>query len=357
MPAAAHGPRIGPVSPVDTRPHAFGTATLPASTRPAGLGGRRPSRWQAWIDRLLRRVERHSPFVRRRTYQRSLDRFERLADALAHGVRRPHEVLHRWLIEPTAPLDGTVCLFAAFQRRDDLSPPVACLLRALVARGVQVVLVVGTDDAARPLVLPPDLGASLAGVLVRANHGGDFGAWSHAHALLRDRLDPRHLLLANDSLVGPLDDEAFERVWQDALNCGADVVGLTESLRPQRHLHSHFLLFGRAAWLGGSLRRFLDQVITFDDKALVVAVYETRLTPRMLLAGLEVKTLFAADPSDDVPVNDAIDRWDALLEAGFPFVKANVVRNDPAAVLAHPVVLRAAPAVRAMLADVASGLA
>lgn len=342
-PAADDGPVTEPVPAL-----ASGLAGTAAPARPrdqASLPG--------LVARWFRRVENRSPVVSRRSYQRSLDRFERLADALAHGVRRPDEVLHRWLKEPLMMLDGTVVLFAAFQARGDLAPAAAHYLRALVRQGTQVVLIVNTDDAARPLVLPPDLFASLAGVLVRANHGYDFGAWSHAHALLADRLDPRHLLLANDSVVGPLDDAAFDGLWAAVLGSQADLVGLTESPRPQRHLHSHFLLFGRAAWLGGQVSRFLDQVLAFDDKALVVAIYETRLTSRMLMAGLEVQTVFPALSSEPLHVNDTLDRWDVLLDQGFPFVKANAVRDDPAAVLAHPVVLRAEPGIRALITEVA----
>jgi hypothetical protein len=309
-------------------------------------------RWSQQARQWRRQLKDQMPYVRRRQFDRALQRFDHLADVLAAGVRRPSEAAWRWQREPVAPLNAVVCLLAAYQRGSTLAPALVWLATQYLALGHRVVLVLNTDEVARPLQIDDAFAARFAGILVRQNTGYDFGAWAHAHALLRDRLDPRKLVLANDSVVGPLDETAFDHLWDRIESSTADLVGLTESLRPLRHLQSYCLVFGREAWLGGHVSRFLDDVLAFDDKGLVIAIYESRLTRRLQHAGLRCEAVYPSLSRDPVAFNDTIDRWRELLDQGFPFVKASVLREEPDAVLAHAAVQAAPAPVREILADV-----
>ena len=186
--------------------------------------------------------------------------------------------------------------------------------------------------------------------VARDNVGRDFGAWRDALAIvLRDRPSPRELLLANDSVLGPIRPMAPVIA---ALRAGGDgLFGLTENRGGSPHLQSYALL----ARGGAAVKDVAAHLATCHpsrSKWRLVQKGEIGLTRHMLARGHRVAALFGYDrltgalrPEDLLPLGprfaepDAVDRyplnpthhlWRVLIERfGFPFLKTELVRRNP----------------------------
>jgi len=283
--------------------------------------------WKRELGHRLRRWRRtlksRLPYVRRREYVKVRDKYELLTRTLGMGVRRADEAAIVVRKPCTARLTGNVCFFLSFQPAAALKPHVARHLEHLLAQGLHVVLILNAAVAPSDVVIDPALEARLEGVFVRENAGYDFAGWAHVHTLLRPLLDAERLFLVNDSIVGPLHAGDLASVMERIRRSPADVIGLTEALKPVPHLQSFFLAFGRRAL--PELARFFGEVLCFDDKATVIDVYETQLTARAQRGGLVCEALFPALSDDPHASNDTFFRWPELIRAGFPYIKTSVL--------------------------------
>jgi hypothetical protein len=285
------------------------------------------------------------PFVRRRVFRR----LERARDDLAQTVLTglsPATAAQLFIAKDLGqPLRGDICLFVSYARSPVLKPHVVAHLSQLMDGGVSVIFAINTDLPLTAMELPPALLDRLAACVVRQNLGLDFAAWAHAHTLFADRLEPQHLMLANDSIVGPLDAAAFRTLLQRVRESQADMIGLTENFDPRHHLQSFFLVFGPRAL--APLRNVFDRLVNLPNKDLVIDVYETGLTQHLADQGLRCVALFPTPArSRHAPPNDTDLRWSALIAAGFPFVKASVLdrlRDDPEMRRQVPEALRPSP--------------
>jgi lipopolysaccharide biosynthesis protein len=256
---------------------------------------------------------------------------EDLAQAVLIGLRPATSAQLHVRKSPTAPIRGELCLFVSHAPRPTLKPHVLAHLSQLLDAGLAVVLVVNTDLPLEGMDIPAPLLARLSGCVIRQNLGLDFAAWAHAHAAFAQWLEPKLVLLVNDSIIGPLDEPAFRVLLERVRTSTADMIGLTENFNPRYHLQSFFLAFGPRALV--PLVSVFEGLVNLPTKDLVIAIYETRLTEHLIRLGLRCEALFPTMARNvHAPANDTDKRWQALLAAGFPFVKASVVdrlRDDP----------------------------
>ena len=271
------------------------------------------------------------PYVRRRVHRRLEKARDELAQAVLQGLSPAAAARVEIIKDLNGPLVGDICLFVTYAPVATLKPHVATHLSQLMDNGVAVLLVVNTDISPREMVIPSTVLRGLAACVVRENVGLDFAAWGHLYSMYGRQFQPDRLMLVNDSIVGPLDKQAFQFMLERLRRSEADVVGLTENYERRYHLQSFFLVFNARAL--GAVTSVLDRMVSLPNKDLVIEVYETRLTQYMVAKGLKCEALFPTSArSLHAPPNDTDLRWGALLSAGFPFVKGSVVsrlRNDP----------------------------
>ena len=205
-------------------------------------------------------------------------------------------------------------------------------LNALHAAGFSVVIV------SNGAPVHPATAAALIGVaavlLTRRNIGLDFGAWRMAmRTLSLPRLDTRRILLVNDGVYGPLAPLAplLDRMTPE----DADLWGLTDSQERGWHLQSYFLLAHTALIRSTTWRRFWRGAIPLPFKRWTIGRYEIGLSQRTVRAGFRARALFpyAAIVPDASFANPTLGGWRALLEAGFPFLKRELLRDNPTKVL------------------------
>lgn len=203
----------------------------------------------------------------------------------------------------------------------------AALVNALAAGGYQVV-VTSTCEASDRLVWPEPLANGVV-VVRRPNRGYDFGSWAavlgrYPAAALADRV-----LLVNDSMIGPL--RPLEPVLEAFAASTTDVFALTDSDQFAHHLQSYFLGFRGGVLATAPLARFWADVRHHDDKLAIILENELGLSRLLREQGLSVEVAFPYTTVVEAGENPVIIGWRGLLEAGFPFLKREILRDPSVA--------------------------
>jgi hypothetical protein len=281
-------------------------------------------------------------------------------------IRSTRQIVRVWP-EGEVKLGPRVALFMHFDRRGAVRPYLLDYVRELAANEREVVFV---SNAGK---LQPGALAALQGicacVIIRRNVGYDFGAWRDAlDHLGLPRAETEEIICANDSVFGPLLPlgDTLQR-----LDYGkADIWGLTENWQLRYHLQSFFLAFGPKAIHAEAFRKFWRSVRPVPSKLYIVKEYEVGITQAMIKGGLSCAAVWPyealiklvnrealgrvfaddseggkADPiqkkrilqviriRDGVArrsaLNPTSDLWRQLLISGFPFIKRELLRDNP----------------------------
>ena len=147
-------------------------------------------------------------------------------------------------------------------------------LGELVANGYAVTFVSNSprldDDQITPL-LP-----LVREVVHRRNVGYDFAAYRDGIARLPRIDEIERLILANDSVYGPIFPLAD--TLQAAEAAGVDVFGITDSWEMHYHLQSYFLVFFPEAIRSKAFRKFWRSFPTVSNKWWLIRNGEVRLS-------------------------------------------------------------------------------
>ncbi len=279
-------------------------------------------------------------------------------------LRSPHQVVRAWP-EGEIPLGPDVAVFVHFDATGRVGDHVLHYVASLRDAGISVVFVTNSgklQNAAFAALQP-----LCAGILVRRNIGYDFGAMREGLEYLKlPRANTRMALVINDSVYGPLQplDQLLARIDFAV----ADMWGATESWQTRYHLQSYFVAAGRRALTSEAWKNFWASVRPVRSKTWVVSKYEVGLTQRLLRGGIRCAAIwpyaqivgsvdgyFLMEQSKDkaasgdpilnmrriqahrirhfsvtgTPLNPTSDLWRQLMEAGFPFVKRELLRDNP----------------------------
>jgi len=273
--------------------------------------------------------------------------------------RQESYVHERW--EGRRPLAGArrVAVFVHYDRQGIVHDFVQHYLRQLHDLGYAIVF---TSNAPRLAQIEP-LQELCALVIRRDNVGYDFGAYKEGIAAIPELGAVDTLLLANDSVYGPLHHLAGVLERMDPQD--ADVWGASDSWEFSFHLQSYFLVFHRAALASPAFTAFWRKLRYVQSKTWIVRKYEVGLTRSLRRAGLRCRAAFpyrqaasalieavvernvAGDGLDPVrktfiqqvfrtinagvPLNGTHFFWDYLIsQMDFPFLKRDLLRKNPA---------------------------
>lgn len=308
-----------------------------------------------WLLRLLRKVRRSLWFIK-------------FPFALLIGrLRSGRQILSVWPQERPA-LGPRIVLFMHFEGKGGVRQQVLHYLRDFKANDREIVFVTNSGRL-RPEALAA-LQELCAIVLIRRNVGYDFGAWADALDYLGLPLDnTQEVILANDSVFGPL--LPLKETLQRLDYTQADIWGLTESWQQRYHLQSFFLAFGPHALRAPGFSAFWRRVRPVPLKSYIVKEYEVGVTQSMIKSGLRCTALWPyeqltamagealtnfleedasseeeqedpvqkmrltqllrirIDMARRAPMNPTSDLWRQLLQAGFPFIKRELLRENP----------------------------
>lgn len=225
---------------------------------------------------------------------------------------------------------GSVCLFAHFDPAGRIAPHVLRYLTNLTECGFAVHLAcsgaAGLADADRAALRR--LGIAL---YLRPNAGLDFGAWQ---ALLgagcADGAD--EILLANDSVYGPLSD--LRPVVAAMRRRGLDAWGMVASSEGTWHIQSWFLCLTRAALARPAVQRVLALPFEQMTKAEIVLHGELGLGVAFAAEGLASGAVYEEPRGSRLRrlarINPTHLDWAFLVaRGGVPFVKVELLRDNP----------------------------
>ena len=234
-----------------------------------------------------------------------------------------HRIAAEWVRPPDLQSGDRACAFVALARSGALLPHAIDHARAWHDAGFKVVVVVVVDRLDDPVDLT-SLEFAHA-VMLRINRGYDFGAWAAVVRSLKWQVRELAVLaIANDSVLGP--SAHFAAAVERALAVDADLIGFVGSTQVRPHLQSFTLVFRSGALRSNAFRRFWQSVRS-GNRSYVIEHYELTLLARMEAAGLRATVLFQpAEPSDG---NPTLTRWHDLLDFGFPYLKVELLRDNP----------------------------
>jgi lipopolysaccharide biosynthesis protein len=207
------------------------------------------------------------------------------------------------------------------------------LIAELQRLGYRVV-VSSTSPAPGPLdFASADVRLDELTVLRRPNEGYDFGSWAVATVARAELLDRPYVLMLNDSLVGPfapLDDVVahFEETT-------ADVWGMVESNQFAPHLQSFFRGFRFGVLAEPAMRRFWRDLRVVPDKFALIQAYEFGFTEFLVRHAFTTTQFVHHSEVVGEGQNPTMLGWRALLDAGVPFVKRELVREPELAPDGH----------------------
>jgi lipopolysaccharide biosynthesis protein len=282
-------------------------------------------------------------------------------------LRRSNQIINTW--SNGAPLGRRVVVFVHFDLAGEVQPYLLGYLQALRDQGFSIVFVSNSGKLAKEA--RATLQPLCAAILVRRNIGYDFGAMRDGLRYVASKTkDVDLLLILNDSVYGPLTDMAPLLEGIDFSK--ADVWGATESYQNRYHLQSYFIAAGPKALSSKAWNRFWNSVRPVQNKLWVILNYEVGMTRAMLKYGLRCAAVVPykdltsridpaplvrrgrdepedSDPyiinrkehlerilknaSNRIPMNPTAELWRQLMELRFPFIKRELLRDNPARVV------------------------
>ncbi len=173
----------------------------------------------------------------------------------------------------------------------------------------------------------------------KINEGYDFGMWKYVLDQT-DYQDFDELLITNSSVFGPIIplSELFDKMKPK--NC--DFWGITDNFDIDWHLQSYFLVFRKNVLSSQVFKDFWDSVLPFSDKFQIIRSYEVGLSNFLIQNGFKAKAYI---PSTDLNSLFHIDAKNnptcyhplKLIKKGMPFIKVELLRDNPVGVRLGPI--------------------
>jgi lipopolysaccharide biosynthesis protein len=231
-----------------------------------------------------------------------------------------------------------LCIFAHYDAQSEVKPYVLHYLRALRPACERIVFV---STAALPDEAVDRARAVCDEVVLRPNRGFDFGMWSHV-ILATDLAPWDELLLTNSSIFGPLTrlDALLGRMSADR----CDFWGMTDNDELHWHIQSYFVVFKKKVLESPAFADFWRSVLPYRNKLQVIFSYELGLTTFLTEADFVPKVLVPmeslprAKDHDGIYGNTTCLHPLEVLRAGLPFVKVELLRDNPYALDLRPIV-------------------
>lgn len=184
-----------------------------------------------------------------------------------------------------------LCIFAHFDRDSLVDDYVLFHLRQLLAMDTDIIFVtpcsgLSVDQLAK-------LDPLCTQIVLRINEGRDIGSFRVGLSLVENLLDYQEVVLANDSVYGPL--FPLDSVWKEMTPRGYDMWGITDSWSgggylpwDAYHVQSYFLVMNRRFLSGDMFRRFWQEHDFTLGRDAIIHNYEIGLSRRAKEAGYRI---------------------------------------------------------------------
>ncbi|WP_025039470.1 rhamnan synthesis F family protein [Nitrosospira briensis] len=223
-----------------------------------------------------------------------------------------------------------VCLFCSYDYENIVRKNVYQYVDALALAGFNIIFISSSDDISVSDL--EKLSRCCVRIINRENKGYDFYGWKTGLEKYARYKDHAGLLLANDSVIGPL--FSISDIVTTLENCDADVIGMTDSFQFHPHLQSYFLYCKKNVVLSEEFLRFFKEVDILELKNVVIRKYEVGFS-RLLRHRFRLAALYGLEPAlARINFNQRPIRWieptshlwkPLITEFKFPFIKKSVL--------------------------------
>ena len=217
-----------------------------------------------------------------------------------------------------------VAIVASWARSPIVSRSLSAYLAELDRCGFATI-VVSSSEHSEPLEWPYGIPPTTI-VVRRRNLGHDFGSWAAALEAFPTVRSADHVLLTNDSMIGPL--VPLSPILGKATSTEANVVALTDSFQIGHSLQSYFMMFNRGVLQTTEWKAFFRGIRHQAEKLDVVFRYELAVAKIAVIGAYGWSAMFSAERVGAQHRNPTLDHWKELLDLGFPFVK-RTLWTDP----------------------------
>lgn len=238
------------------------------------------------------------------------------------------------------------CVYAHYDPEAVVDGYVVSTLRALAAAGLRTVFVSTCSELPRPEIAK--IHDCTAFVLTTRNEGRDWGLYHAGLRFVLERVAPVGVILMNDSVYTHAD--LLRTFIASAVQTNANVIGATDSYQQAYHLQSYFLRLDRTTLTSGVVDEFLEHYTPVADKRYIINAYEIGFSRRAADHGLSLEAAYPYDDLAGAALQSALDPsirelvitrmalnpthylGDVLIDEGCPFVKVELLRDNPQAV-------------------------
>ena len=233
-----------------------------------------------------------------------------------------------------------LCVLAHFDRDGVVDDYVVSYLQALDELGCETVFVStaeNLDDESIRKIMP-----FCSKFIIKQNTGYDFASWRTGLEAVGDLSAYDRLIIANDSVYGPLQDLRKVFAAMDGRNVA--FWGITDSLKYGRHLQSYFLVYEKSVLQSEVFGEFWRKLPDYRHKYVVIIQGEVGLSRRLVAAGFDfaaycpIEAVQEGQKADagtlatkfrDPRISPTHRAWRALMRAGCPFLKIQLLRDNP----------------------------
>jgi hypothetical protein len=223
-----------------------------------------------------------------------------------------------------------ICLFCSYDDGNVIRENVYYYLNQLMLAGFDTVFI-SSSDAISELDIER-LTKCCVRIINRENKGYDFYGWKTGLEKYSRFKSHTGLLLANDSVLGPLFD--MSDITKKLERCSADIIGMTNCRKFYPHLQSYFLYCKQDVVLSEEFLRFFREVKVYDFKNLVIRKYEVGFS-RFFSSRFRLAALYDLDLLVDKlgyserpiqRIEPTYHLWKSLItELKFPFLKKSLM--------------------------------
>lgn len=226
--------------------------------------------------------------------------------------------------------DRPICLFCNYDKENIIRANVYYYLNALILAGFDIVFISSSDTISEADL--QKLSGYCIRIMNRENRGYDFYGWKTGLEKYSQYNDHAGLLLANDSVIGPLFD--ISDIITKLENCDADIIGMTDCFHFYPHLQSYFLYCKKNVILSEEFIRFFSEVNVLELKIAIIRKYEVGFS-RLLGHRFRISALYGLEHAlaqinyDKKPmrwIEPTVHLWKPLItEFKFPFLKKSIL--------------------------------
>jgi rhamnosyltransferase len=245
-----------------------------------------------------------------------------------------------------------VCVFAHYDPEAVVDGYVVSTLSALAAAGLRTIFVSSCSALAQRET--DKIADCTSFVLTTRNAGRDWGLYHVGLRFLLERVSPAAVTLMNDSVYAHAD--LLRQLVASAVGTDANVLGATDSYQQAYHVQSYFMRLDRTALASGVVEEFLEHYVPVTDKRYIINAYEIGFSRRAADHGLSLKAIYSYDDLTQAALQHTLESSTrqlvlagtginpthylgaVLIDEGCPFVKVELLRDNPEAVDLTPLI-------------------